>query len=168
MVNLIGFWYIFLVREKSFNTKTIKKKDLEKVFKIKLSNEEFNYIKKQGIEDSQVKINGTWRSSIMESYKWEFYSKYIVPIKMEKERLEELKYYAKKDREVEDNVEDNEPLIKEEPSKSRGFDPFFFIPDNAFGGFLILLFLTWLIFGVIFGGGDLDPGAPKFFGHDGG
>ena len=54
------------------------------------------------------------------------------------------------------------------PSSSSGFDPFFFIPDNAFGGFLILLFLTWLIFGVIFGGGDLDPGAPRFFGHDGG
>jgi hypothetical protein len=164
-------------KEKSFNTKTIRKKDLEKVFKIKLSSEEFNYIKEQGVEDSQVKINGTWISSIMESYKWEFYSKYITPLKKEKERkekeekerLEILKYYADNKIIKDDNVdEEKKPIIKEEPSKSRGFDPFFFIPDNAFGGFLIILFFTWLIFSVIFGGGDLEPGAPKFFGHDGG
>ena len=29
---------------------------------------------------------------------------------------------------------------------------------------VVLIFLTWLIFG----GGDLSPGGPKFFGHDGG
>ena len=54
-----------------------------------------------------------------------------------------------------------------EKKKNKSFDPFFFIPDNAFGGFLILLFLTWLIFGVIFDIGT-DLGPPGFFGHDGG
>ena len=54
-----------------------------------------------------------------------------------------------------------------EKKNKKSFDPFFFIPDNAFGGFLILVFLTWLIFGVIFDIGT-DPGPPKFFGHDGG
>ena len=57
-------------KEKSFNTKTIKKKDLEKLFGIKLSREEFREIKDQTIKDSQVKINGVWRSSIIDSYKW--------------------------------------------------------------------------------------------------
>ena len=52
-------------------------------------------------------------------------------------------------------------------AKIKKFDPFFFIPNNAFGGFLVLLFLTWLIFGVIFDIGP-DLGPPKFFGHDGG
>ena len=54
-----------------------------------------------------------------------------------------------------------------EKKKKKSFDPFFFIPDNAFGGFLILVFLTWLIFGVIFDIGT-DLGPPRFFGHDGG
>lgn len=60
-----------------------------------------------------------------------------------------------------------EEIEYEKPSSSSGFDPFFFIPNNAFGGFLILLFLTWLIFGVIFDVGT-DLGPPRFFGHDGG
>lgn len=47
------------------------------------------------------------------------------------------------------------------------FNPFFFIPNNAFGGLLILLFFTWLIFGVIFDIGT-ELGSPRFFGHDGG
>ena len=77
-------------------------------------------------------------------------------VKLKKDRLKD-----------EDSVDDEKP-IKEKPRRWQDIDPFFFIPNNAFGGFLILLFLTWLIFGVIFGGGDLDPGAPKFFTHDGG
>ena len=35
-------------------------------------------------------------------------------------------------------------------------------------GLVIFVFLTWLIFGVILGGGDLSPSGPSFFGHDGG
>ena len=64
---------------------------------------------------------------------------------------------------------EDRPLITQiqKKKKNKSFDPFFFIPDNAFGGFLILLFLTWLIFGVIFDIGT-DLGPPGFFGHDGG
>ena len=47
-------------------------------------------------------------------------------------------------------------------STSGGPDPDFII------GLVVFVFLTWLIFGVILGGGDLSPGAPSFFGHDGG
>ena len=35
-------------------------------------------------------------------------------------------------------------------------------------GLVVFVFLTWLIFGVILGGGDLSPSGPSFFGHDGG
>ena len=67
------------------------------------------------------------------------------------------------------NFNDKETEYKKKPS-SFNFDPFFFlrfIPDNAFGGFLVLLFLTWLIFSVIL---DIGPesGPSRFFGHDGG
>jgi len=65
---------------------------------------------------------------------------------------------------------DEEEIVRKKKSKPSSFDPFFilrFIPDNAFGGFLVLLFLTWLIFSVIL---DIGPGSgpPRFFGHDGG
>ena len=56
--------------------------------------------------------------------------------------------------------------IDKDKEKKKGFNPFFFIPDNAFGGFLILLFFTWLIFGVIFDIGT-DLGPPRFFGDGG-
>ena len=70
----------------------------------------------------------------------------------------------------EEVTEFEEKPVQKENSKSFSFDPFFilrFIPDNAFGGFLVLLFLTWLIFSVIL---DIGPGSgpPRFFGHDGG
>ena len=84
-------------------------------------------------------------------------------VKIKREQYLEKKHGLKD----EDSVDDEKP-IKEKPRRWQDIDPFFFIPNNAFGGFLILLFLTWLIFGVIFGGGDLDPGAPRFFGDDGG
>ena len=61
--------------------------------------------------------------------------------------------------------EQNKKTLKENKknySTSAGFDPDIII------GFVVLIFLTWLIFGVILGGGDLSPGGPKFFGHDGG
>ena len=61
--------------------------------------------------------------------------------------------------------EQNKQTLKENKknySTSVGFDPEVII------GFVILIFLTWLIFGVILGGGDLSPGGPKFFGDDGG
>jgi len=61
--------------------------------------------------------------------------------------------------------EQNKKILKENKknySTSAGFDPEVII------GFVILIFLTWLIFGVILGGGDLSPGGSKFFGHDGG
>jgi len=70
----------------------------------------------------------------------------------------------------EEVTEFEEKPVQREKSKTSSFDPFFilrFIPDNAFGGFLVLLFLTWLIFSVIL---DIGPGSgpPRFFGHDGG
>ena len=77
------------------------------------------------------------------------------------------KVKLKKDRLKDEVSVDEQKPIKEKPWRWQDIDPFFFIPNNAFGGFLILLFLTWLIFGVIF---DIDPGSgpPRFFGHDGG
>ena len=58
----------------------------------------------------------------------------------------------------------NKQILKENKnySTSGGPDPDFII------GLVVFVFLTWLIFGVILGGGDLSPGAPSFFGHDGG
>jgi hypothetical protein len=77
------------------------------------------------------------------------------------------KVKLKKDRLKDEVLTDDQKPIKEKPWRWQDIDPFFFIPNNAFGGFLILLFLTWLIFGVIF---DIGPGSgpPRFFGHDGG
>ena len=77
------------------------------------------------------------------------------------------KVKLKKDRLKDEVSVDDEKPIKEKPWRWQDIDPFFFIPNNAFGGFLILLFLTWLIFGVIFDVGT-DLGPPRFFGDDGG
>ena len=77
------------------------------------------------------------------------------------------KVKLKKDRLKDEVSVDEQKPIKEKPWRWQDIDPFFFIPNNAFGGFLILLFLTWLIFGVIFDVGT-DLGPPRFFGHDGG
>ena len=77
------------------------------------------------------------------------------------------KVKLKKDRLKDEVSVDEQKPIKEKPWRWQDIDPFFFIPNNAFGGFLILLFLTWLIFGVIFDVGT-DLGPPRFFGDDGG
>ena len=113
--------------------------------------------KKINLEQHKISLE-KWRN-----IKDEIYDKYP-KIKI-KDELELEKRYGTEEDEV--YVDEKKSPIKEKSSKSGGFDPFFFIPDNAFGGFLILLFLTWLIFSVIFDIGT-DLGPPRFFGHDGG
>ena len=58
----------------------------------------------------------------------------------------------------------NKQILKENKSYSTSGGP---DPDLIIG-LVVFVFLTWLIFGVILGGGDLSPGGPSFFGHDGG
>ena len=60
--------------------------------------------------------------------------------------------------------EQNKQTLKENKSYSTSGGP---DPDLIIG-LVVFVFLTWLIFGVILGGGDLSPGGPSFFGHDGG
>ena len=73
--------------------------------------------------------------------------------------------YPKLEKKRETIREQNKQTLKDykkEYSTSAAPDPDLII------GLVVFVFLTWLIFGVIFGGGDLSPGGPKFFGHDGG
>lgn len=178
---------------KKIKINDIKKKDLDKFYKIKLSNNEFEVIKDFALEENEETIRYTQRFEIFREYvraiAWVHYnekkrSKFIFDRKGENSPnvdLYDAIYDEIENRYPSDEVDnsneseeykDDTIIDKEDKDtfidKAKGFDPFFFIPDNAFGGFLILLFLTWLIFGVIFGGGDLEPGRPMFFGHDGG
>jgi len=73
--------------------------------------------------------------------------------------------YPKLEKKRETIREQNKQILKDykkEYSTSAAPNPDLII------GLVVFVFLTWLIFGVIFGGGDLSPGGPKFFGHDGG
>jgi hypothetical protein len=70
--------------------------------------------------------------------------------------------YPKLEKKREAIREKNKQTLKENKKSYSGPDPDLII------GLVVFVFLTWLIFGVIFGGSDLSPGGPKFFGHDGG
>ena len=198
------------MKKKSFNTKTIKKKELEKFYKIKLTKGEFVIIKGWALRDCSAGIDhigdrvdyssryapfrlyvralsqfsdGTKRSKFNFNKTSELSSiireqiyadiENNFPGERTFESIEnEWKATARYKKEIKEMKKKGKKYKKEEveyekPSRFSGFDPFFFIPDNAFGGFLILLFLTWLIFGVIFDIGT-DLGPPRFFGHDGG
>ncbi|MBD1161171.1 hypothetical protein IDH30_02640 [Pelagibacterales bacterium SAG-MED15] len=178
---------------KKIKIQDIKKKDLDKFYKIKLSNNEFEVIKDFALEENNEAIKYSQRFEIFREYiraiAWVHYnekerSKFIfdregenspnvdlydaiyneIENRYPSEETDDI--YSESDEYNEDPIVDNEDkdtFI----DKAKGFDPFFFIPDNAFGGFLILVFLTWLIFGVIFDIGT-DLGQPRFFGHDGG
>ena len=178
---------------KKIKIKDIKKKDLDKFYKIKLSNNEFEVIKDFALEENEETIRYTQRFEIFREFvraiAWVHYnekerSKFIFDRKGENSPnvdLYDAIYNEIENRYPTEEIDDSysesdefneDPIIDNKDKdnfidKAKGFDPFFFIPDNAFGGFLILLFLTWLI-SFIFGGGDLEPGRPMFFGHDGG
>lgn len=201
-----------------FDLKKIKKNDLEKFYKIKLSKEEFEVIKSRSIlrsnefpgfydgwpGNSRYKpfrecifavahfSDGTERSKFnfnSPDEKYNYHSGLRSAIYADIENSYP-NYRFDEQREIFDRIilkkenkinsknkkkeiiefKDEEEIVRKKKSKPSSFDPFFilrFIPDNAFGGFLVLLFLTWLIFSVIL---DIGPGSgpPRFFGHDGG
>ena len=200
-----------------FDLKKIKKTELEKFYKIKLSKEEFEVIKWRSIRgsnefpefydgwpgNSRYKPfrecifavahfdDGTERSKFNFNSPEEKYTYHnglrsaiyadiengYPSYRFDEQReifdrsilKKENKIISKNTKEEIIEFKEEEPVHKEN-SKPSSFDPFFilrFIPDNAFGGFLVLLFLTWLIFSVIL---DIGPGSgpSRFFGHDGG
>ena len=188
-----------------YKTKRMSQKDLEKHYGVKLTNEEFNVIKKFACEDNDVMVG--------DSYRFHPYDQYLLSIKQWGTKSGKVRKKAKynwqhdlfdsvgagsfrfetadtiltfSDRNlkniyisIQEEIDNQYPkmefkredvrvynkrILKENKSSSWGGGP---DPDLIIG-LVVLVFFTWLIFGVIFGGGDLSPGGPKFFGHDGG
>ena len=184
-----------MAREKIHWTKKMPKKDLEKFFKIELNNKEYNVIKdfadsdwKSSVESYRFEPfdkyifainqwgtkNGKVRTNARDSSL--FYKKHINTLGAEnfdldktEERSKELYNLIQKEiyysyPNVDNNIAHNKSSLKETRKKNSTSG----VPDpDLIWGFLILIFIT-LFFGLIFGGGDLSPGGPKFFGHDGG
>ena len=192
-------------KKKTFQPKNMTKKELEKFYKIKLSEAEFEVIKSMAIREYAESIDynirfapfrdcifavsrfsdGTKRSKFNFNRSNEKEYNYNTGLRggiygdiennypdfnIDDEQWKFDRSVLKKEIKKKGNKYKKEEIKEIEykkPWRWQDIDPFFFIPNNAFGGFLILLFLTWLIFGVIFDIGT-DLGPPRFFGDDGG
>ena len=183
-----------MVREKLFKTQNETKLDIEKFFKTKLSNEEFRIIRDLASSDSEHSIEqfrfspfdkyiyslkrwGTKSGKIRNTPNTNVFSAFdYLPFPWDENDEATKKLYVLIQEEIDNRYpkleikresireHNKQNLKKDKKSSSWGGGP---DPDLIIG-LVVFVFLTWLIFGVIFGGGDLSPGGPKFFGHDGG
>ena len=184
-------------REKLFKTKNETKVDVEKFFKIKLSKEEFRVVKDLAIADDEssleqyrfspfdkyifaIKQWGTKSGKVRNNPKpnispgfdylpfpWDnsddtTKSLYVLiqdEIDNKYPKIESKREYIR-----EHNKESLEQTLNKTKSENYSTSG---LPDrDLMFGIIIVIFFISVAF--IFAGGDLSPGGPKFFGHDGG
>ena len=179
-----------------YKTKDMLQKDLEKFFKVKLTNEEFEVIRDFAISDHDAVYGDDYRFHPYEIYicsikQWGTKSgkirkeaedpEFFYPSPFKDKSVDRIfnftventrKVYVSIQNEVDNRYQSldkkRENIRKENKQSLKEYkksSPSSWLPDpDIFIGLVVLIFLTWLIFG----GGDLSPGGPKFFGHDGG
>jgi len=185
------------MKEKIYKTKNMPLKDLEKHFDVKLTNEEFKVIKDFAFSDNDAVVGDDYRFYPFDKYTYSIKQWGTKQGKLRKnpkypdlfltygkENINRLSTFNRKNTQeiyvsIQDEIDNryshlekkretirelNKQSLKEnKKSYSYGGGP---DPDLIIG-FVILIFLTWLIFGVIFDIGT-DLGPPRFFGDDGG